>query len=283
MKNTVCMAVSKIKPSASLEYNKELGPEATHALYRAMAEIVEHSVRTHLEGDFEVIRFEDEVDSYQEIFHRNWHNVYNTWSEGRNILFLDTDTLMIRPTKVFGEFDRFQMFNYTDPKTLCGADANNQYGIQHPHYFNAGVRYYPGDMSDAVWQTGATLAENWDYSVWGTEQIIFNKMQFDQDSDVNTWLNPGMNYQCMNIRYDAVFDERAQEYLAQWNGVSFDKAHILHLHGTRSAVNTVMLQWQLWKDLTGEQFEFSELRVETDTNGNIQNLKVPVKEPVLVL
>jgi len=199
MKNLVCMAVSKIKPTAKLEYNKNMPPEVTHKLYRAMSEIVEHSVRTHLEGDFEVVRFEDEVDSYQEIFHRNWNNVRSAWEPGNNILFLDTDTIMIKPTKVFGEFERFQMFNYTDPKTLSGQDANNRYGIQHEHYFNAGVRYYPGDMSEAVWANGQALADNWDYSVWGTEQIIFNKMQFDQDPDVNTWLNPGMNYQCMIV------------------------------------------------------------------------------------
>ena len=90
------------------------------------------------------------------------------------------------------------MFNYTDPKTLGGNDANNKYGLQHQHYLNAGVRYYPKSMSKDVWDLGWKYAKDWDYNIWGTEQIIFNEMMYSQDKDHNKWLTPEMNYQMMN-------------------------------------------------------------------------------------
>jgi hypothetical protein len=44
-------------------------------------------------------------------------------------------------------------------------------------------------------------------------------------------------------------------------------AKIMHLHGTRGAVNTVLLQWELWRRITGEEFEFSTLKVVRDSAG----------------
>ena len=174
--NKLCIAVSKIKNDDKIEYNKDLGAEKTYKVYNAMSEIVIHSAETFIQEDFETVIFKDDVDSYQQIFHNNFQHVYDEWNKDgpNNILFLDCDTLVINPVEVFGKFEHFQMFNYTDPKTLSGDDVNNKYGLKHEHYFNAGCRYYPDSMSEDVWDLGWKYANDWDYNIWGTEQIIFN-------------------------------------------------------------------------------------------------------------
>ena len=269
------MAVSKIKTDKKLEYNKEIGADNTFALYNAMSEIVQHSAETFIQEDFETEIFEDEVDSYQEIFHKNFQNVYDTWNDNgpNNILFLDCDTLVINPVEVFDKFDRFQLFNYTDPKTLSGNDANNKYGIQHDHYFNAGCRYYPSSMTKEVWDLGWSYAKDWDYNIWGTEQIIFNEMMYSQDPEVTTWLRPDMNWQGMNIPFNDIDNGNIQKALEVWNGIPMNEAKIVHLHGTRGAGNTLLLQWELWRRITGEEFEFSSLDIVKDENNNAVNIK----------
>jgi len=276
MSNILCMAVSKIKPNGKLEYNKQLGAENTHKVYQAMSEIVIHSAETFIQEDFEYVVFQDEVDSYQEIFHKNFDHVYSEFNSAdgpHNILFLDCDTLVVGPVEVFGKFDRFQLFNYTDPKTLSGDDANNKYGLQHEHYFNAGVRYYPSTMPKELWDLGWSYAKDWDYDIWGTEQIIFNAMMYSQDPDVKTWLRPDMNFQAMNVPFGDVDNPALQAYLKNWNGIHMNDAKIMHLHGTRGAANTLLLQWELWRRITGEEFEFSTVNVVKDLTGAPVNIE----------
>ena len=270
MSNLVCMAVSKLDKNAEIEFNKDIGPERTFRLYKAMSEIVMHSCETFIQEDFDFVIFEDEVDNYQQIFDKNFSNVYDAWNdEGpNNILFLDTDTLVISPLEIFGTLEDFQLFNYTDPKRLEGADANNKYGLQHQHYFNAGVRYYPDTMKKEVWDLGWSYANDWDYNIWGTEQIIFNEMMFSQNRDVKHWLNPEMNYQILNVPFKFLDDFKIQEELSNWNNLNINDAKIVHLHGTRSAPNTLMLQWELWKRVSGEEFEFSEVKILKDETGS---------------
>ena len=268
--NKLCIAVSKIKNNDSIEYNKDLGAEKTYKVYNAMSEIVIHSAETFIQEDFEVVVFQDEVKNYQEIFHKNFQNVYSEWQKDgpNNILFLDCDTLVISPVEVFGQFDQFQLFNYTDPKTLSGDDANNKYGLKHEHYFNAGCRYYPDSMPQDLWDLGWKYAKDWDYNIWGTEQIIFNEMMYSQNPDVAHWLKPHMNFQAMNVPFHDIDNTRLHDYLTNWNGISMNDASICHLHGTRGAGNTLLLQWELWKRVSGEEFDFSEFIVQTDDSGN---------------
>ena len=268
--NKLCIAVSKIKNDDKIEYNKDLGAEKTYKVYNAMSEIVIHSAETFIQEDFETVIFKDDVDSYQQIFHNNFQHVYDEWNKDgpNNILFLDCDTLVINPVEVFGKFEHFQMFNYTDPKTLSGDDVNNKYGLKHEHYFNAGCRYYPDSMSEDVWDLGWKYANDWDYNIWGTEQIIFNEMMYSQNPDVNAWLRPEMNFQAMNVPFNNIDDNRLHDYLTDWTGISMNEANICHLHGTRGAGNTLLLQWELWKRVSGEEFEFSDFVIQTDDSGN---------------
>lgn len=262
MSNIVSMALCRINNNDKLEYNQENGADNTFKLYSSMSEILCESVDTFLEGDWEFEIIENKVDSYQEVFDTNFAEVYEMWDSGNNnILFLDLDTIMLQPVNVFDKLDHFQMFNYTDPKTLGGKDADNKYGLQHEHYLNAGVRYYPNKMSQDVWELGWKYAKDWDYDIWGTEQIIFNEMMFSQNDDVNNWLDPTMNFQMMNAVPQAVYHAQYIAEIEAWNGASIDDAKIMHLHGTRGADKTVMTQWQLWKQITGDEFEFEHINI----------------------
>ena len=259
------MDLCRIKNNDKLVYNTDQGADNTFKLYSSMSEIVCESVDTFLEGDWDFEIIENEVDSYQEVFDKNFGEVYEMWDGGKNnILFLDLDTIMLKPVNVFDQLEHFQMFNYTDPKTLGGKDANNKYGLQHQHYFNAGVRYYPKTMSQEVWDLGWKYANDWDYNIWGTEQIIFNEMMYSENKDVNQWHNPTMNFQMMNAVPQAISNPHYIAQIEAWNGANIDDAKIMHLHGTRGADKTVMTQWQLWKQVTGDEFEFEHINIVQD-------------------
>ena len=53
------------------------------------------------------------------------------------------------------------------------------------HYFNAGVRYQLSKMSECL-GPGWKYAKDWDYNIWGTEQIIFNEMMYSENEDAKT-------------------------------------------------------------------------------------------------
>jgi hypothetical protein len=268
MSNIVAMAVCRIKEDKGLEYNKDIGASQTYDMYHAMHEMVMHSASEFLEGDFEFEIFEYEVDNYQEVFHKNFQLVYDLWKEGHNVLFLDTDTMIIRPVEVFGKFKHFQMFNYTDPKKLGGKDAENKYGLQHDDYFNAGVRYYPQEMSQEVWDLGWKYANDWDYNIWGTEQIIFNEMMYSQDRDPKRWHKPDYGFQCMGMRFDASEEPKLLHLLNTWNECNYQQdAKILHLHGTRGAKNTVLLQYELLRRWADVEVEPTRVEIVKDENG----------------
>ena len=257
MSNIVAMALCRIQDNSKLEYNKDKGADKTFKLYSSMADILCESADRFVEGDWEFEIIENNVKNYQEIFDKNFGEVYEMWDGGKNnILFLDFDQLK-----------DFQMFNYTDPKTLSGNDANNKYGLQHQHYLNAGVRYYPSSMSQNVWDLGWKYAKDWDYNIWGTEQIIFNEMMYSQDKDHTHWLDPTMNYQMMNATPDLLENANYITQLNAWNNTTLNEAKILHLHGTRGAEQTILTQWTLWEKLTGEQFEFEHIEI---INGGVK-------------
>lgn len=262
MSNIVTMALCRIKNNDKLEYNTDQGVDNTFKLYSSMSEILCESVDTFLDGDWEFEIIENDVENYQQIFDTNFAEVYEMWDNGNNnILFLDLDTIMLKPVSIFDKLNKFQMFNYTDPKTLSGKDADNKYGLKHEHYFNAGVRYYPSSMSKDVWDLGWKYAKDWDYNIWGTEQIIFNEMMYSQHSNVNEWIDPTMNFQMMNAVPQAITNAQYLQSIESWNSIGINEAKIMHLHGTRGADKTVMTQWQLWKEITGDEFEFDQINI----------------------
>ena len=212
--------------------------------YMKMHDISLRSFEKHLQGDWEFIFFNKEVENIQEVFKDHFFEIYDIWKQGdTNILYCGPDNIMMKPTEFFGKYDDFMMFNYTDPKSSV---EPNHYNIQHQHFFNADVRYYPSTMSQDIWDMGLEMAENWDFNSWNTEQFILNKMLWDQPnrSLLNT-IDPTIAYQGHQLFIEEW--EQRKAYSNDWNGCDIKDARIIHLHGSRNAPRKFSLMEQLEK------------------------------------
>ena len=210
--------------------------------YMKMHDISLKSFEKHLQGDWEFIFFNKEVENIQEVFKDHFFEIYDIWKQGNcNILYCGPDNIMMKPTDVFGKYDDFMMFNYTDPKSSV---EPNHYDIQHEHFFNADVRYYPSTMSQDIWDMGLEMAENWDFNSWNTEQFILNKMLWDQPSrTLNNTLDPSIAYQGHQLFIEDW--EQRKAYSNEWNASDIKDAQIIHLHGSRNAPRKYALMKQL--------------------------------------
>lgn len=212
--------------------------------YMKMHDISLRSFEKHLQGDWEFIFFNKEVENIQEVFKDHFFEIYDIWKQGdTNILYCGPDNIMMKPTEFFGKYDDFMMFNYTDPKSSV---EPNHYNVQHEHFFNADVRYYPSTMSQDIWDMGLEMAENWDFNSWNTEQFILNKMLWDQPnrSLLNT-IDPTIAYQGHQLFIEEW--EQRKAYSNDWNGCDIKDARIIHLHGSRNAPRKFSLMEQLEK------------------------------------
>ena len=212
--------------------------------YMKMHDISLRSFEKHLQGDWEFIFFNKEVENIQEVFKDHFFEIYDIWKQGdTNILYCGPDNIMMKPTDFFGKYDDFMMFNYTDPKSSV---EPNHYNIQHQHFFNADVRYYPSTMSQDIWDMGLEMAENWDFNSWNTEQFILNKMLWDQTNrNLDNTLDPTVAYQGHQLFIEEW--EQRKAYSNEWNGCDIKDAQIIHLHGSRNAPRKYSLMEQLEK------------------------------------
>lgn len=212
--------------------------------YMKMHDISLRSFEKHLQGDWEFIFFNKEVENIQEVFKDHFFEIYDIWKQGdTNILYCGPDNIMMKPTEFFGKYNDFRMFNYTDPKSSV---EPNHYDVQHKHFFNADVRYYPSTMSQDIWDMGLEMAENWDFNSWNTEQFILNKMLWDQKGRtiLNT-LDPTVAYQGHQLFIEDW--EQRKSYSNEWNDCDIRDAQIIHLHGSRNAPRKFSLMKQLEK------------------------------------
>ena len=210
--------------------------------YMKMHDISLKSFEKHLQGDWEFIFFNKEVENIQEVFKDHFFEIYDIWKQGdTNILYCGPDNIMMKPTEFFGKYDDFRMFNYTDPKSSV---EPNHYDIQHKHFFNADVRYYPSTMSQDIWDMGLEMAENWDFNSWNTEQFILNKMLWDQEGrTLENTLDPTVAYQGHQLFIEEW--EQRKAYSNEWNTCDIKDAQIIHLHGSRNAPRKYALMKQL--------------------------------------
>ena len=109
-------------------------------------------------------------------------------------------------------------------------------------------------MSQDIWDMGLEMAENWDFNCWNTEQIILNKMLWDQPKRVptNTHL-PHMAYQGQMLYLPNGGDgyefkgqwEQRRDASNVWNGCKLSDAQIVHTHGSRHAPSKYALMKEL--------------------------------------
>lgn len=193
------------------------------------------SAKKFLQGDWELIVFTEPAETRVHMFQQNWQRIWDIWhKEPCNILYLDSDTMFIRPTEIFGKFNEFRMFNWTDPK------SNDRFA----DYYNAGVRYYPAGMSSDIWNLGNERAKSWRLDIWDQEQLIFNEMFWTQAIPDEDRHHPELNWQGMNMRIPGMLESHER-----WNGCKISDTHIVHVHGSRNAQHTAQLMINTCKDL----------------------------------
>lgn len=194
---------------------------AVYEHYNEMYEISQASARQYLPGGWHSVVFDQPAPSRVAMFQANWQRIWDLWhQEPCNILYLDSDTVFVRATEIFGRFKEFRLFNWTHPKRKDPFE----------NYFNAGVRYYPATMSTDVWALGQALADNWNTDIWDQEQIIFNTMFWSQELDWSDAHRPELNWQQPGTG--------PQDHV-KFNHCEQDQAQIIHYHGTRGSDRAV--------------------------------------------
>lgn len=206
--------------------------------YLEMHQISIGSFKKHLLGDWELRFLGGRVENIHQAFEKTFWFIHDIWHEGPcNILYTDPDTVAIKNINPWNHISGFRMFNFTDPKSYTG---NNRYGRKFSCFFNAGVRYFAHDMSQSIWDLGKDMARDWDHSTYDTEQIILNSMLWDQGLRLDQCLRPEIAYQAQWLPQVPVW---AQD---TWNGISLDRAAIVHVHGSRDSA----IKLHLMKDLS---------------------------------
>jgi hypothetical protein len=193
-----------------------------HDWYSQMNNLSEASFAHYLHGDWEIINLVSEARDINHVFRQQFRSIYDIWSqEPCNILYCGSDTQMIKPTEVFGKYNHFLMWNYTDPKSYGPCD----------HYLNADIRYYPSTMRRDVWEFGLKMIDHLDW--WNGDQVLYNIMVWCQGLSHEQVIDPTMAYQGFML------PRQSQEYADQWNNSKLADAHIIHWAGSRGAARTV--------------------------------------------
>ena len=206
--------------------------------YKAMEKISVASAQKCVKNIDAIRVFRGEAEDIREVFKSNFYEIYDLWKQGHNILYCDLDVVFMKPVDFFSSPDsRFCMFNLTDPTST----TDDHYGVEFPHYFNCGVRYYPSTMSQDVWDVGIKMIENWNPERWDAEQIIYNAMMFSQSGKAEDFYNPYMAYQCLHNPVH----QNGQLINRQFNQIDIGDAAVIHVHGSRGSGDRVALMQKL--------------------------------------
>jgi len=199
--------------------------------YKKLQQLSYASFRHFMQGDWEYVLLEKEVDHIFDVFKYNFQRTYDLHQSGPcNILFAGLDAQMIKPTEIFGKYDKFMMFNYTDPQ------SNKKF----INFFNCDVRYYPAELEQTWWDYTLTESEN--LKVWEDEQNIYNDILWGQKLHLKKVLDPKMAYQGHQIT-NGVEEEIAKAN--DWNNCHISNAHIVHWHSSRGVKNRIAIMSDL--------------------------------------
>jgi hypothetical protein len=227
--------VGSIRPSIKI-WNPWAGKgddqnqEAHLKPYQDMYKISRRSAKKFLQQPFEELFYQAPVLDARLFQIAQWYIIKELWfREPCNILVMGADTMFVKPTEIFGQFDEMRLFNYSDPKS-------------HPLFinnFNDDIRYYPATMDPAVWDIGERhMADWWDSNEadWACGQHIHNYMFWSQKLPLSQALIPKLAWQALPY---------SPEVCTQFNGCPFDDAQVLHFHGSRGAGNRLELMQSL--------------------------------------
>lgn len=224
------------------KWPRDRSRETVGELYTEMQKYLLDTAQQYLQNLDDIIVHQGEADNIRDVFKIHFMEIYELWKQGHNILYCDLDVIFNNPTDVFGKFNQFTMFNYTDPKSTI----DHHYNVSLSNFFNCGVRYYPENMSQEIWDLGLKMLDNWNPDRWDAEQIIYNVMMWRQSPRLDEFLHPELNW--MSHHYRIYGDQQQKQYAEKWNELPLEEAQIIHFAGTRGAAQVV----DLMKNFTGQ-------------------------------
>jgi len=230
IKNYVICAHRRIKSTKWIwKDTKDEGD--IYQLYQQLCLESLSSSRHFLEGDWEYVCFNEDIEHINQAMPMNNDLVYDMWhKEPCNILWVGPDVQFVKPTKIFGEFKEFRLFNWTDPKSW---NEPNQYNLTFAHLFNNDLQYYPHTMSEDLWIKEREMRALWDTSEgmnsYNNQQIVHNAMFWMQELEWNDAHRPNLFYQAHWLPW------RPIEESDEWNGCKYQDAHVIHWHSSRHA------------------------------------------------
>jgi len=233
VKNILVLKNYKIADHSKWYNNRSTEPGLVEN-YKAMEEMCINSAHKNIPNLDDVVVFTGEADNIRDVFKKNFYEIYDLWKEGNNILYCDLDVVFLHRADYFNQFEYFSMFNYTDPRSTI----DEHYDLEIEHFFNCGIRYYPADMSQDVWDIGLGMLDNWNPERWDSEQIIYNAMMWSQDISLADVLKPALAYQFL-------YSDQ-QDLCNEWNGTKIEDANAVHVHGSRGSGNRLALMTKLF-------------------------------------
>lgn len=202
--------------------------------YREMEKVCTKSAENNIDDLDDIIVHRGQADNIRDVFKEHFHTIYDVWKQGNNVLYCDLDVVFTKPVNYFNNFEYFSMFNLTDPMKTHDA----HYDVTFEHYFNCGIRYYPQDMDEKIWNLGFSMLENWNPDRWDSEQIIYNAMLWSQNIEANEVYYPQYAYQLLSEPLDNPIN-------IKFNQISLDEAYAVHVHGSRGSGNRLALMQEL--------------------------------------
>lgn len=207
--------------------------------YRRITDMCVKSFCKNLEGIDDVVVLEGVFENYHRMFQDIYYKIREIYQTRKcNILFVDADDLCIRPTRIFGKYDKFVMFDIQNRH--CSYRSKKIPSTVYSHlkpWMMSNVRYYPmGAVTEKMWKMGDNLAENW-VDVWAYECIIYNTLFHAQgisEKEINeTIYDKNLNYQSIS---------------AIKSGHVPKSVKIIHLHSARNMDRVIEVMSMLMDD-----------------------------------
>ena len=231
VKNYVVCAHRRIK-STKWVWKDTKDEGDIYEIYRQMCLHSLASARHFLEGDWEYILWDQEIDHINEAMPLNNQLTYDLWhKEPCNILWVGPDVQFVKPTKIFGEFTDFRLFNWTDPKVW---HEPNQYNAGFDNLFNNDLSYHPHTMDPKLWEIERKMYNEWNKTEgmdsYNNQQIIHNTMFWSQGLEWSDAHRPELFYQAQWLPTWAPLETQDA-----WNQCSYEEAQVIHWHSSRHA------------------------------------------------
>lgn len=205
--------------------------------YTEMEKLMTESAQRNVADLHEIIIHRGDIDNVRDLFKVHYNELYDLWkSKNCNILYADLDVVFAKPSEYFDKFNKFTMFNLTDPVSTY----DDHYDIDLKYFFNCGIRYYPHNMDQSVWDLGFEMLEYWNPERYDSEQVVYNAMMYSQSPDAQQYYRPELAYQVIvdDISANNRFNQMPESY-----------AKTFHVHGSRGSANRLSVMNRLYKSL----------------------------------